>query len=298
MPQYRKLHVKSVDSQDINDMPDDFTRLLWVMLPLGLDSEGRGIYNAGWVKSKIFPLRDDVTPERVFIALKWLADRKMIVIYEVCDRHYFHVPTWHIYQGNTEKEAKSVIPTPTLQSAKRTRKARATPELVQSKSVSDADADADAQVDADADGANAPAQAQCPPEIPKGKSGKPKAEKLPREQDVLFNAIAKICCVDPATAGASIGNVKAALLKAKPPYSADEVLAYGELRAADPFWRDKGPPTLWQLKERIGIVRNGNGKESDATHKPDRQYTQADIESAERINARRAAERKAGRVSV
>lgn len=42
MPKYRKLWIKTVESHDINEMPDDFTRLLWVLLPLGLDSEGRG----------------------------------------------------------------------------------------------------------------------------------------------------------------------------------------------------------------------------------------------------------------
>ena len=32
MPQWRKLHVRTIDSVDVNDMPDDFTRLLWVLL--------------------------------------------------------------------------------------------------------------------------------------------------------------------------------------------------------------------------------------------------------------------------
>ena len=32
MPLYRKFWVKTTESQDINDMPDDFTRLLWVLL--------------------------------------------------------------------------------------------------------------------------------------------------------------------------------------------------------------------------------------------------------------------------
>lgn len=36
MPQWRKLHTKSLDSLDINDMPDDFCRVLWLMLPLAL----------------------------------------------------------------------------------------------------------------------------------------------------------------------------------------------------------------------------------------------------------------------
>ena len=53
MPKYRQLHTKIIDSFDFNEMPDDFTRVTWMLLTLGLDSEGRGIDNMAWVKSKI-----------------------------------------------------------------------------------------------------------------------------------------------------------------------------------------------------------------------------------------------------
>lgn len=108
----------------------------------------------------------------------------------------------------------------------------------------------------------------------------------PRPVDELFNAIARSCEVDPATAGASIGKVKAALLKAKPPYTADEVRAW---RKTWPPWRDK-PPTLWQLKEQIGSVRvNGNGKSrpnGNGKHRvePDDQ-TRQDFEEWQRNHA-------------
>jgi hypothetical protein len=59
-------------------LPDDFTRLLWVILPLGLDREGRGLDNASWVKAKIMPLRTDVTLEQVEAALTWYAERGLI----------------------------------------------------------------------------------------------------------------------------------------------------------------------------------------------------------------------------
>lgn len=79
----------------------------------------------------------------------------------------------------------------------------------------------------------------------------------PRPRDLLFDAIAEACAVDPATAGSSIASVKKALLQAKPPYTPDEVRRW---RATWPT-TFKTPPTLWQLKERIGQVRaTGNGK--------------------------------------
>lgn len=134
MPRYRKLHVKTVESLDINDMPDDFTRLMWVLMPLGLCREGRGINNPAWIKSKLFPLRLDVTPERIADAMDWYESRGMLVRYEVDGRGYFHVPTFHRYQGSTTKEAESDYPPPPAQVVTNS---EPTPELVQSKSSTD-----------------------------------------------------------------------------------------------------------------------------------------------------------------
>lgn len=279
MPQYRRLYVKSVDSQDINDMPDDFTRLLWVMLPLGLDREGRGIDNAGWVKAKVFPLRDDVTNDQVATALNWFSERKneetglgMIERYEVSGRRFFYIPTWHTYQGDTMKETQSVIPAPTLQSVKRTRKARATlepvrsesvpsPELVKSKSVTDSDSDAYTDSDSDSTGEKAPAS---------------------RPRDLLFDAICKVCVIDPKVKGngGKVGKIKAALLSSEPPYTPDEVIAFGTWWNSDEWRCSKGPPTVWKLTEQIGIVRNGDGK--DARGIGDK-FTQAERMTRERL---------------
>ena len=77
--------------------------------------------------------------------------------------------------------------------------------------------------------------------------------KKPRPRDPLFDAIMEVCETDPTIKGngSSIGTVRQALLDAEPPYSPDEVRAYGRLT-----WHK--PPTLWQLKAEIGQVR-GNG---------------------------------------
>lgn len=112
MPTYRKLHVKTVESLDVNDMPDDFTRLMWVLLPLGLCREGRGLDNTTWVRSKIFPVRLDVTDTMITDALTWYADRGMIKRYTVNGRAYFYITTWHRYQGKTDKEGPTSYPAP------------------------------------------------------------------------------------------------------------------------------------------------------------------------------------------
>jgi hypothetical protein len=114
MPKYRQLHLKIIDSFDFNEMPDDFTRVVWLLLTLILDSEGRGIYNMAWVKSRMFPLREDVTEDQLHNAFNWLEDRGMIVVYSIKDRIFFYLPTFKNYQTGTDKEAKSSIPAPEL----------------------------------------------------------------------------------------------------------------------------------------------------------------------------------------
>jgi len=137
MPRYRKLYTKTLESLDVNDMPDDFTRLFWVLLPLILCREGRGLNNAAWLRAKLFPLREDISQEQVGQAFAWCVERGMIVSYEVEGRAYFYLPSFHTYQGNTLKEAESDYPAPpdSVQT-----NSEPTPELVKSKSGTDADA--------------------------------------------------------------------------------------------------------------------------------------------------------------
>jgi hypothetical protein len=165
MPQWRKLHTRITESADFNDMPDDFTRLVWVLLPLGLDREGRSLDNPALIRSRIMPLREDVTLEMIGAALDWFADRGMLVRYEVDGRRYFYVPTFSAYQGNTHKEAPSIYPAPPQEQSADPSHSRPTPDLLQTYSRptpeqgatnSGTDADADAETDAETD-ADAPA---------------------------------------------------------------------------------------------------------------------------------------------
>lgn len=112
MPRYRALHVKVIDSFDFNDMPDDFVRLTWVLLPLILDSEGRGIDSPMWIRAKMYPLRNGVIDSEIRRAFDWFAEHKMIIRYQVNGRGYFYIPTWKEYQKGTQKEAPSNLPSP------------------------------------------------------------------------------------------------------------------------------------------------------------------------------------------
>ena len=143
MAQYRALHTKITQSFDFNEMPDDFTRLMWALMPLALDSEGRGIYNSSWLRSKLFPLREDVTAKQIMAAMDWIVERGMIIKYEVDGRQYFYSPTFKSYQRGLEKETKSVLPAPELVESNSVptpeqlqSNSRPTPELGESNSLS------------------------------------------------------------------------------------------------------------------------------------------------------------------
>ena len=260
MPQWRKLHAKFVDSEDVNDMPDDFTRLTWAVMPIALDSEGRAQDDATWLRSKLYPKRRDVSLEMVEGAICWFAERRMIVRYQANNRHYFYVPTFKLYQGKTDREAVSVIPEPPSHPPKggsSRRKAKTTPpvedlslsgpthELVRTgandtQPGSHEPVRTSSSLDSDSDSEEI--------QIQKKKD----SAASPRRRDPVFDAIAEVCAADVTIdgIGRSVGMVAAALKKASPPYSADEILAWGREQA----WRSS-PPTVWQLKQGIGAVR-------------------------------------------
>jgi hypothetical protein len=114
MPKYRQLHVKILDSYDFSEMPDDFTRVFWLLLIVVVDSAGRAIDNPAWLRSKMFPLRHDVIDSQIESALSWLSspNRKMIVRYIANGHGYFEVVNFPLYQSGTQNESKSVLPAP------------------------------------------------------------------------------------------------------------------------------------------------------------------------------------------
>ena len=131
MPKYRKQWVKIVESYDFNDMPDDFHRVFWMLLPLQVSRDGTIPADAVLIRSKVFPLRRDVTCEQIDAALAWYAGRDMIRYYEVEGRRYLWAVNFAKYQGVTTKESASDYPAPPAQWPQ---DARPSQELVESRS--------------------------------------------------------------------------------------------------------------------------------------------------------------------
>jgi hypothetical protein len=201
MPKWRKLHVKATESLDINEMPDDFHRLLWVMLPLGLDRRGRGLDTPSWIKSKVMTVREDVTPEMITAAMNWYAGHGMIERYNANGREYFWIPTWHGYQGDTSKEAESNFPPPsnyidpkdTDGQEEVENKSGEGQEEVPTKAGSDSDAYVDSHADSDAL-KETPSAADTP-------APKQKRKVSPKQQEAqeMFSALAGVCQINLTT---------------------------------------------------------------------------------------------------
>jgi hypothetical protein len=164
MPKYRKLYTKIVESFDFNDMPDDFHRLFWTLLPLVASREGTLPDYPTLILSKVFPMRRDVEAKQVEAALDWFAAHDMIRYYEAKGRRYIWIVNFAEYQGVTEKEAASEYP-PVPESVKTY--SGPIPDLLQSKSRLDSYSDADANSNADVvAAAPTPEPPQPPPPDP------------------------------------------------------------------------------------------------------------------------------------
>jgi len=157
MPKYRKLHTCTLDSLALAAMPDDFARLTWLMFPLILSREGTTLDHPHYIRSKLYPLRDDVTLKMVQDAVQWFKDKGMVETYQVDGRDYLWFPTFPKYQGNTEREASSTFPAPPYELVMQyypdglMNNSGESQDECENGSCSQVDANAKANTDADAD---------------------------------------------------------------------------------------------------------------------------------------------------
>lgn len=255
----------------INGLSDDTSRLAFTWLITEADCEGRVHGDPAMVRSLIFPRRDDITIERMEAYINEWHEVELIRWYRANGDLWIWFPNFEKYQVGLRKEREPASQIPPLSDG----------ELMPTLRKIDGELPEDIR---QASGTNKVKRS-------KAKLREHGAENAPRPRDALFDAIAEVCKVDPATAGSTIGKVKSALIKAVPPYTPEEVLRFGE---SWPAWKDK-PPTVWQLKEQIGIVRqNGNG--NTTRHAKEPEYTPEELARAARINAERAARKEAGHV--
>ena len=68
--------------------------------------------HGGWLKSKLYPLRADITADMLVDAMHEFERLGMVTLYASDGRDYFQINKWHEYQ-NTSREGKTSYPAPT-----------------------------------------------------------------------------------------------------------------------------------------------------------------------------------------
>lgn len=79
-----------------------------------------------------------------------------------------------------------------------------------------------------------------------------------RPRNELFDAVAEVTGSDPSVTGSHVAKISNALARAKPPYTPDEVRAFGgRFHELCPWAKDDGRtiPTLGEIEKHIGKVR-------------------------------------------
>jgi len=94
----------------------------------------------------------------------------------------------------------------------------------------------------------------------------PPRERKPRARNPLFDAIASATGLDPATAGSHIGKTASALAAADPPYTPDDVAAFGRrFLELCPYARgERDRPLVGELQKYIGLLRAGKPRDCPA----------------------------------
>lgn len=106
------LHGKIWGSLQIGELPRE-ARLLFIgIITLG-DDDGRAMANPIYLKGQIFPYDDDVSAKQVKDWRDTLAEKDLIVLYEVEGSEYLYLPKWEKYQTlRSDRYKPSGIPKP------------------------------------------------------------------------------------------------------------------------------------------------------------------------------------------
>lgn len=112
MPRIRSVHPDLCDDETMAEVTA-YAERTFVRLWPHLDDKGRGPDNPKLLKSKLYPLHDDVTPDRVERDLAELEACGLILRYEVDGRHYLCAKpeTWAKYQ-KPQHPTPSKLPAP------------------------------------------------------------------------------------------------------------------------------------------------------------------------------------------
>lgn len=110
MARIRSVHPELCTDEKMAELPAEVERT-FVRLWTHCDDQGRCVDNARLIKAAIYPLHDDMGAYIVDQHLTMLADAGCIVRYEVGERAYISIPSWHDWQ-HPQRPKESKLPPP------------------------------------------------------------------------------------------------------------------------------------------------------------------------------------------
>lgn len=95
-------------SEDFSNL-SILARLVWIGIISNADDEGRGKANISYLKSQLFPYDDELSLKKIENSLKEIEKNMSIVFYEIENKKYFQLTSWHKFQ-KIDKPSPSSIP--------------------------------------------------------------------------------------------------------------------------------------------------------------------------------------------
>lgn len=86
-----------LESYTVDGMPDDFTRLLWLSLPLSTDDSGRGLDHPGSLRSLLFPFASggEEQERQLREGMDYLERQGMLIRFQgPVGERYFELANW------------------------------------------------------------------------------------------------------------------------------------------------------------------------------------------------------------
>lgn len=105
-----RLLRESICTSDSIDSLSWFEEVLFYRLIVNCDDYGRFDGRAAVIKSRLFPLKDNVTVKSIDAAMNKLVSAELVVLYVFEGKPYLYLPTWDRHQ--TVRAKKSRYPAP------------------------------------------------------------------------------------------------------------------------------------------------------------------------------------------
>lgn len=88
-----------------------FEEVVWMHLIVCCDDYGRFDGRAAILKSRLFPLKANLTEKQIMLAIDKLASKGLVAMYTYDDRPYLYIPSWDKHQTVRSKTSKYPDPT-------------------------------------------------------------------------------------------------------------------------------------------------------------------------------------------